>query len=65
MVKRPQAFKASEATRLLKAAFAAGMRDPQIEMDKDRKIIVRSGQGESAAPQANPWDKLLPDAASK
>jgi hypothetical protein len=57
MGKGPSTFKQTDVARLYKAAVAAGMRDPQIEIDlKRRKIIVRSGVPEQSAPDASEWD---------
>ena len=63
MGKGPCIFKQTDAARLYKAAVAGGMRDPQIEMDLQRKkIVVRSGAPEQGVADAGEWD--IPDDAA-
>jgi hypothetical protein len=63
MGKGPSSFKQTDAARLYKAAVAGGMRDPQIEMDLQRKkIVVRSGPPEQGVADAGEWD--IPDDAA-
>jgi hypothetical protein len=63
MGKGPSNFKQTDAARLYKAAVAGGMRDPQIEMDLQRKkIVVRSGAPEQGVADAGEWD--IPDDAA-
>jgi hypothetical protein len=50
MARRPCLFKETDVSRLYKAAVAAGMRDPHIEVDLERKkITARSGAQEQSS----------------
>jgi len=63
MGKGPSTFKQTDVARAYKAAVAGGMRDPQVEIDLQRKkIVVRSGAPEQGVGDAGEWD--IPDDAA-
>jgi hypothetical protein len=53
-------FKRQDATRALKATQAAGLNIQRIEIDKNGKIVVVTGEtiDQRPQPQGNEWDKL-------
>jgi ribosomal protein L18E len=53
-------FKQQDVTRALKATQAAGLNVQRIEIDKNGKIVVVTGEiiDQGPQPQGNEWDNL-------
>jgi hypothetical protein len=53
-------FKQQDVTRALKATQAAGLNVQRIEIDKNGKIVVVTGEimDQRPQPQGNEWDNL-------
>ena len=55
---RDQTFRKTDVVRANKAALAAGVPDPRIEIDRDGTIkIVPGGLPKNSGSAANPWDQ--------
>ena len=58
-----QKFKQSDVTKALKAFVKAGIAVGRVEIDKDGKIVIVTGQPEDAAnrekPEKNEWNGVL------
>jgi hypothetical protein len=68
MSRRCSPFKQRDVARLIKGVLAAGLVVSGVEIDKARKILVRTchAEGEHEHAEANgadsnPWDEVLPD----
>jgi hypothetical protein len=60
----PHKFKQTEASRGFRAARAAGIRNPEVEIDLTTgKMVIRDGDRGKASDSdnANPWDEVLSD----
>ena len=58
MSRAPGRFTQRDATRLLRAALAAGLSVLKIEVDRDGKLVVVTGEpGKSSALDRNEWDQ--------
>ena len=61
MSRGPARFTQRDATRLMRAALAAGLTVLKIEVDRDGKLVVVTGeQGKTGEPAAesSSWDTL-------
>ncbi len=58
MARGPNSFKASDLTRALKAAKAAGFNNPRVEIKYPSgcTMVVAVGQTPLDKQDANPWD---------
>jgi hypothetical protein len=58
MSRRPTHFTQRDATRLIRAALAAGLSVLKIEVDRDGKLVVVTGEpGKTSALDRNEWDQ--------
>jgi hypothetical protein len=57
MSRRPSTFKATDLTRAIKAAKAAGMEPRRVTITPTGAIEIRFGEDEDQ--DANPWDEVL------
>ena len=58
MSRRPAHFTQRDATRLIRAALAAGLSVLKIEVDRDGKLVVVTGEpGKTSALDRNEWDQ--------
>lgn len=55
MSNRPASFKQVDVTRAAKGVVAAGLKVGRIEIDRDGKIVVYTGEAD-ASRAANDWD---------
>jgi hypothetical protein len=60
MSRGAQTFKQGDITKALKAAAAAGVEVKRVEIGRDGKIVIVTGQPEVAASMAsdNEWDAV-------
>ena len=57
MSRGPARFTQREATRLMRAALAAGLPVAQVMVDKDGRIVVVVGEpGKAELDERNEWD---------
>jgi hypothetical protein len=65
MPRRPCLFRETDVSRAFRAARAAGIANPRVEISKDGSISVWAGKPDDVEAQeaTNPWDKVLTDAA--
>jgi hypothetical protein len=65
MSKRPQTFKQTDLLRPIKTFQKLGLPVARVEIDRDGKIIVVTGEGKSTDENTlinvNPWDEVLND----
>ena len=58
MSRRPAHFTQRDATRLVRAALAAGLSVLKIEVDRDGKLVVVTGEpGKTEVSGRNEWDQ--------
>lgn len=58
MSRRPTHFTQRDATRLMRAALAAGLAVQRIEVDRDGKLVVVTGEpGKTEVSGPNEWDQ--------
>ena len=58
MSRRPTYFTQRDATRLMRAALAAGLSVLTIEVDRDGKLVVVTGEpGKTEVSGRNEWDQ--------
>ena len=58
MSRRPAHFTQRDATRLVRAALAAGLSVLKIEVDRDGKLVVVTAKsGKTSALDRNEWDQ--------
>ena len=69
MTRRPRdlTFRKNDAIRAIKAAQAAGVPNPRIEIDREGTIAIIAGESPAKNDTAtdNPWDKVLTNAADQ
>ena len=62
MSRGQQTFKQRDVTKALKGVVNAGVAVGRVEIDKDGKIVIVTGQPEDAAnrekPEKNEWDEV-------
>jgi hypothetical protein len=54
---RDLTFRSSDITRAIKAAKAAGVANPRIEVSKSGVIAIIPQPGDAPGDDPNPWDK--------
>jgi hypothetical protein len=58
MSRRPAHFTQRDATRLMRATLAAGLAVQRIEVDRDGKLVVVTGEpGKTEVSGRNEWDQ--------
>ena len=58
MSRRSTHFTQRDATRLMRAALAAGLAVQRIEVDRDGKLVVVTGEpGKTEVSSRNEWDQ--------
>jgi hypothetical protein len=64
---RDLTFRKNDAIRAIKAAQAAGVPNPRIEIDREGTITIRAGDPPTKNDTStdNPWDKVLTNAADQ
>jgi hypothetical protein len=64
---RDPTFRKNDAIRAIKAAQAAGVPNPRIEIDRDGTISIIAGAlpAKNDTATDNPWDKVLTNAANE
>jgi hypothetical protein len=68
MTRRPRdlTFRKNDAIRAIKAAQAAGIANPRIEIDREGTISITAGEPpKNDTATDNPWDKVLTNAANE
>jgi hypothetical protein len=59
MPSNPPNFRLTDATRLIKAAIAAGLRVRRVTQDERGRPVLITGQDGVADEQKNPLDRIL------
>jgi hypothetical protein len=63
MARGPCTFKQQDVTRALRATVAAGIAVQRVEIDRDGKIVVVTGETQQVVVDAgrgdNEWDRVL------
>jgi hypothetical protein len=55
MVRAPSTFRQSDITRAIRAARAAGVENPRIEITKDGKLVIITAPEPEPAPEVVKW----------
>jgi hypothetical protein len=65
--RRPCTFRETDVKRAVKAVRAAGVEVDRVEIEKDGRIVVFTGEPGQArdAEDSNAWDEVLTNAADK
>jgi hypothetical protein len=59
---RDQTFRKTDLVRALKAAQAAGVPGPRVEIDRRGTIVIMPGDPPKDSDAANSWDEVLTNA---